>query len=298
MINSFIDIGDFKIKQLRKILDFAKKLKKNELKFSNLFKNKSLIMLFEKESLRTRLSFSIGMQKLGGLVIELEDKKIGYGSRESEKDILKTFSQYADVLMIRNNDHDKIKYLASLKILPIINGLSNFSHPCQTLSDIFTIEENIGSITGKTIAWFGDFNNVTVSLIEAAEIFKFNLDIFTPLKFHLKIQNFFPNKKLKYTNLFSKIKTDFKKTDCVMTDVWISMGEKNNLNKKKLLKDFQVNSNLMAKFKKDIIFMHCLPAHRNQEVTDSIIDSKQSIVWKQAKNRIYVQQSILNYLIK
>ena len=294
----FIDIDNFSNIELRKILNKAKEIKKNKSKNLSLLKNKFLFLLFEKKSTRTRLSFYIGMQKLGGNVIELETSSIGFGSRESDEDILKVMSQYLDILMIRNDDHKKLISLASKNILPIINGLSNFSHPCQILSDIFTIEEKLGLIQKNKIAWLGDYNNVLISLIQAAEIFKFKLNILIPASLIIKHEIFFKNKKLKYTNFFDDFDKGMKGVDCVMTDVWFSMGEKKSKKKKKLLNSFQVNRNIMYKAKKNAIFMHCLPAHRNEEVTNEVIDGAQSVVWQQAQNRIYVQQSILNYLLK
>lgn len=293
----FIDIDKFSNIELRKILNNSIKIKKIENKNSNLLKNKSLGLLFEKQSTRTRLSFSIGMQKLGGNVIELDSKQIGFGQRESEEDILKAMSQYLDILMIRNDNHELLTSLASKNIIPIINGLSNFSHPCQILSDIFTIEEKLGSIKGKKIVWLGDYNNVLVSLIHAAEIFNFKLNILIPDTLIKKHKIFFKNKKLKNSNFYKDFDIALKYADCIMTDTWVSMGEKSNKNKKKLLSKFQVNNKIIEKAKKNAIFMHCLPAHRNEEVTNQVIDGVNSIVWRQAKNRMYVQQSILNYLL-
>ena len=153
----------------------AKQIKKNPLKYNNLLKNKSLGMIFEKQSNRTRVSFNIGMKRIGGNVIELDKESIGFGKRENDSDILKILSQYLDCLLIRNDDHDKIQSFSKLNYLPIINGLSNFSHPCQILSDIFTIEEVLGPIRKLTIAWIGDFNNVLISLIHASQKFEFKL---------------------------------------------------------------------------------------------------------------------------
>ena len=298
MIKHFIDLSYFKKSELQKILNFAKKLKKNQIKYNSLLNNKSLGLIFEKQSTRTRISFSIGMQKLGGKVVELNKNQIGFGTRESAEDILKVMSQYLDVLMIRNDNHKQLSYLASLNVLPIINGLSNYSHPCQILSDIFTIEEILGKIEDKKVAWIGDFNNVLVSLVHAAEIFKFKLNVITPSKILKKNKNIFSNKKFNYVDFNANIEKGLKNVDCIMTDVWISMGEKNIKNKKTMLRRFQVNEKIMKKAKKHAIFMHCLPAHRNEEVTNNVIDGHQSVVWKQAQNRMYVQQSILNYLIK
>ena len=293
----FIDINNFSKIELRKILNQANKIKKNQIKSSLLLKNKSLGMLFEKQSTRTRISFSIGMQKLGGNVIELDSNQIGFGKRESNEDILKVMSQYLDVLMIRNDDHNLLISLASKNILPVINGLSNFSHPCQILTDIFTIEEKLGAIKGKKISWLGDYNNVLISLIHAAEIFEFKLNILVPKSFIQKHRKIFKNRKLKYSNFYDDLDAGLKNVDCIMTDTWFSMGEKFLKNKKKLLFNFQVNSDIIKKAKRNVIFMHCLPAHRNEEVTNQVIDGSHSVVWIQAQNRMYVQQSILNYLV-
>ena len=297
MINHFVDISDFKKSELKSIISFAKRIKNNPNKYKNLLQNKSLGMIFEKQSNRTRLSFDIGMKKIGGNVIELDKKGIGFGKRESDSDMINVLSQYIDCLIIRNNDHSKIKELSRLNLLPIINGLSNFSHPCQILSDIFTIEEILGPIDKQNITWVGDINNVLISLLQASHIFRFRLKIASPKALLLK------NRSL--INKFKSINISFcsdpieaiKGTDCVMTDVWVSMGEKKSVKKKKIFKNFQVNENLMQHTHKKTIFMHCLPAHRNEEVVDSIIDSKKSVVWQQAQNRMYVQQSILNYCI-
>jgi len=297
MINHFIDISDLKKNELESIISFAKRIKNNPNKYNNLLQNKSLGMIFEKQSNRTRLSFDIGMKKVGGNVIELDKKGIGFGKRESDSDIINVLSQYIDCLVIRNNDHLKIKELSRLNILPIINGLSNYSHPCQILSDIFTIEEILGPIYKQTITWVGDINNVLLSLLQASHIFRFKLKIASPKPLLLKNRSLI--NKFKSTNISfcSDPLEAVKGTDCVMTDVWVSMGEKKSLKKKKIFKNFQVNENLMQHTHKKTIFMHCLPAHRNEEVVDSIIDSKKSVVWQQAQNRMYVQQSILNYCI-
>ena len=295
MINNFVDISDFKKSDLKNIISFAKKIKKNPNKYSNLLHDKSLGMIFEKQSNRTRLSFNIGMQKIGGNVIELDKQEIGFGKRESDSDIINVLSQYIDCLLIRNNDHSKIKELSKLNLLPIINGLSNFSHPCQILSDIFTIEEVLGSIDNQNITWIGDINNVLLSLLQASQKFGFRLKIASPKTILLKnnsLINKFKSNKISFcSDPFEVIE----KSDCVMTDVWVSMGEKKTINKKKIFKNFQINERLMQYTNKKTIFMHCLPAHRNEEVVDSVIDGKKSVVWQQAQNRMYVQQSILNY---
>ena len=298
MIKHFIDLDNFTKTELRNILSFATKIKKNQKKYLNILNNKSLGLLFEKESTRTRVSFNIGMQKLGGNAIELDSKKIGFGKRESISDILQTLSQYIDVLMIRNNSHEELVQCASYNKISIINGLSDYSHPCQVLSDIFTITEKLGKIENKQVTWLGDFNNVLISLIHAAEIFNFKLNILIPKEIMKIAKKKLKNKKLANSNFCYDFDKALKNSDCVMTDTWISMGEKKSQSKLKILKKFQVNDIIMKKAKKQAIFMHCLPAHRNEEVTDSVIDSNKSLVWEQAKNRMYVQQSILYYLLK
>ena len=296
MINHFIDISDFNKSELKSIISFAKKIKDNPSKYKKLLQNKSLGMIFEKQSNRTRLSFDIGMKKIGGNVIELDKKGIGFGKRESDSDMINVLSQYIDCLIIRNNDHLKIKKLSNLNLLPIINGLSDFSHPCQILSDIFTIDEILGSIDNQNITWIGDINNVLISLLQASQIFRFRLKIASPNIILLKNESLINKFKSKNISFCSDPIEAVNGTDCVMTDVWVSMGEKKS-EKKKILKNFQVNENLMQHTHKKTIFMHCLPAHRNEEVVDSVIDSKKSVVWQQAQNRMYVQQSILNYCI-
>ena len=287
----FLDISDFSVKQINSIIKTAKQIKKSPKSFASRCRGKTLGMIFEKDSTRTRVSFNVGFQKLGGHVIELKSKDIGFGKRESYEDILRTLSQFIDYLMIRNDDHKIIKRLGSLNVLPIINGLSDYSHPCQILSDLLTINENIGDIKNKTITWVGDYNNVLRSLIELHNLYKFKLNIVMPKEI-LK-QN--KSKIIKSINnnlmITDKIKEGVKLADCVMTDTWVSMGESST--KKKYFKNFQVNNDVMKVAKKKAIFMHCLPAHRDEEVSSNLLDSKRSVIWQQAKNRMYVQQAII-----
>lgn len=294
MIRHFIDIDNFSKKELNSILATAFKMKKNINKYKNLLSNKSLGILLQKQSTRTRLSFNIGMQNLGGNVIELNSKEIGLNKRESDYDIIKTLSQYIDCLVVRNNNHKKTQYYASINSLPIINGLSEYSHPCQILSDIFTIKEKFNTLEKLTLSWVGDYNNVLRSLIQIQKIYKFRLNIVLPKIIFNKIKKIDRGKKIFYTNNLSE---GVNNSHCVMTDVWVSMGEK-NVNKKKLFKNYQINEKVMKQARKNAIFMHCLPANRQEEVLDEVIDGKQSIVWEQAKNRMYVQQAILSFILK
>jgi len=287
----FIDLSDFNTKKLNAIINKAKQIKKYPNKFSNKCKDKTLGLIFQKDSTRTRVSFSVGFQKLGGNIIELNANTIGFGNRESYEDIIKTLSQFINILIIRNDDHNIIKSLSALNALPIINGLSNFSHPCQILSDMFTINELIGNIKNITICWIGDYNNVLRSLIELQSIYKFKLNVVLPKEILKKHESKIIKKNTKNLMLTNIINEGIKYSDCVMTDVWVSMGEKSS--KKKYFKNYQVNSDVMKNASKEAIFMHCLPAHRDEEVSSELLDSKKSVVWQQAQNRIFVQQAII-----
>ena len=287
----FIDIADFNVQKLNLIIKTAKQIKKNPKKFSNKCKDKTLGMIFQKESTRTRISFNVGFKKLGGNSIELNAESIGFGKRENYQDIVRTLSQYIDILMIRNDDHNIIRNLSALNVLPIINGLSDFSHPCQILSDFLTINEKLGNIKSQSICWVGDYNNVLRSLIELQSLYKFQLNVVIPKE----ILNKNKSKILKKnkTNLMAtnSINEGIKHANCVMTDAWVSMGEKSI--KKKYFKNYQVNSDIMKSASKEAIFMHCLPAHRDEEVSSELLDSNKSVVWEQAHNRMFVQQAII-----
>ena len=298
MIKNFIDIENFRKKQLDEILQIAKKIKKNPKKFSSSLKNKTLGMIFEKQSLRTRLSFNVGMQKLGGNVVELISKDIGFDNkREEKKDILNILAQFIDCLMIRNNNHKLLIELSNQKVLPIINGLTEYSHPCQILGDFFTIHEIFKTYKKLQITWIGDYNNVLISLLHLQNIYLFNLNVVVPEKILKKNKS----KIIKYKNDKIKLLSDpligAKNSNCIMTDVWISMGDKDK-NKTNHFKNFTVNQKIINLATKDAIFMHCLPAKRGKEVTSEVLDGKNSVILQQAKNSMYIQQAILLYVFK
>ncbi len=300
---NFINLADIKKKDLRKIIDRAKKQKKNKKAQDSHFplKGKTLIMVFEKPSTRTRISFELAMKQLGGELLILNPKDTHYGGGgESIHDTAKVLSQYGDIVMMRTHKHEHFLEFSKHLDIPIINGLTNLSHPCQIMSDIMTFEELKGSIEKKKIAWLGDGNNITYSLIEAAAKFNFELAIACPKKFS-------PDKKIvKWAkkNMAKILITQnpleaANLADCVMTDKWISMGDKvNKREKTKLLKVYQVNKKIMRLAKKDAIFLHCLPANRSEEVTDEVMDGKQSAVWLAALNRIHIQKSIIKWCLK
>ena len=307
-MNNFINIADVDKKDLRKIIDHAKlqKEKRSGLKKSAIdpdasLAGKILIMIFEKPSTRTRISFELAIKQLGGQLLVLDPKESHYGSgNENTHDTAKILSQYGDIVMMRTHEHEHFLEFSKHLDIPIINGLTNLSHPCQIMSDIMTFEELKGPITNKKIAWLGDGNNIVYSLIEAAAKFNFELSIGCPKKFSpdKKIVKWAKSKNAKI--LISKNPNEaVNLADCVMTDKWVSMGDKGNKKKKKkLLKPYQVNKKIMKLAKPGAIFMHCLPASRGFEVTDDVIDGKQSAVWQEALNRVYVQKSIIEWCIK
>ncbi len=293
----FIDINNLKKKEIDDIILLAKKIKKNPKKYSSFCKDKTLGLIFEKQSLRTRLSFNVGMQKLGGSVLELQSRDIGFDNkREKAEDVLNVLSQFIDCLMIRNNNHKQLLNLSKKNIIPIINGLTEYSHPCQILGDFLTLQEKLNSIKNISIAWIGDYNNVLRSLIHLQKIYNFKLNVVIPNQIFKKYKKEFENYKNKNLNHFNDPIIGSKKSNCIMTDVWVSMGENNN--KKKYFKNYTVNKKVISNASNNVIFMHCLPAKREQEVTSEVLDGKNSVVLLQAKNRMYIQQAILIYVLK
>ena len=238
------------------------------------------------------------MQKLGGSVLELQSKDIGFDNkREKAEDVLNVLSQYIDCIMIRNNNHKQIVNLSKENILPIINGLTEYSHPCQILGDFLTLQEHLKSIKNANIAWIGDYNNVLRSLIHLQNIYNFKLNLIIPKEIFKNYKKEFQQYKNKNLNHFFDPILGTKNSNCIMTDVWVSMGEKNK-NKKKFFKNYTVNKKIISNAKNNVIFMHCLPAKRGQEVTSEVLDGKNSVVLMQAKNRMYIQQAILIYVLK
>ena len=307
-MRKFINIADIDKKDLRLILDNAKSrkkkrsiLNKNEIDPDAPLDGKILVMIFEKPSTRTRISFDLAVKQLGGKSLILNPDEIHYGTgNESLYDTAKVLSQYADIVMLRTHAHKNVVEFSKYLDIPIINGLTDLSHPCQIMSDIMTFEELKGPIKNKKIAWLGDGNNIVYSLIEAAIQFDFELRIASP-------KGYEPNKNIlqwakKNNGNILLTKDPFKaasSADCIMTDKWISMGDKINKNKKKkALKPYQVNEKIMRTARKDAIFMHCLPASRGEEVTNNVMDGLQSVVWLEALNRIHAQKSIIEWCLK
>ena len=307
-MKNFINISDLSTNELRSILDEAKSRKQKRVSFNKSepdtdkpFSGKSMAMIFVYLSTRTRMSFDIAAKQLGGSFITFNPDGIHYGKGdETLKDTAKVLTEYVDIVMLRTASHKNLEEFGKHLDIPIINGLSDQSHPCQIMADIFTFEEVKGSINGKTISWLGDGNNnMSNSLIEAAGKFKFKLKIGCPKQYspNKKILNWAKNNKVDLL-ITKKPEEAIKNSDCIMTDKWVSMNDKVNKKvKKKNLKNYQVNKRLMKKAKSDAIFMHCLPVGRGEEVTDEVIDGKQSVVWTQALNRVHIQKSIINWCL-
>ncbi len=306
-VKHFVDLNEISAKELHEILSLAKKIKKEKslAKQAKLLPHKNLAMIFEKNSTRTRVSFEVGINQLGGHAIVMNQKDMQLGKGESVEDTAKVLSRFVDAIMIRSNSHQTILELAKHASVPVINALSDFSHPCQILASILTIEEHLGKISGKKLAWFGDANNVLNSYIHAAKAFNFELAIALPKDYDFSSLEI---KKAQKTgakiSLFSDAKKAAKDADVLITDTWFSMGdeaEKNDaLRQKKInsLQPFQVNSSLMKLAKKHAIFTHCLPAYRGFEVTSEVIDSKKSVVFDEAENRLHAQKAIMLWSMK
>jgi ornithine carbamoyltransferase len=307
-MKNFLNICDLSSLNLREIIEEAKirkskrvSLNKSATDLDQPFVGKSMIMIFEKPSTRTRISFDIAVKQLGGSTIILNTDNIHYGiGNESIKDTAKILSEYSDVVMIRTSKHKKLEDFAKYSNIPVINGLSEQSHPCQIMSDILTFEEIKGNIKGKTIAWLGDGNNnMSNSFIEASAKFGFKFIIGCPDK-HKPSKNMLVWAKKNKANITVTKDPEeaVKDADCIMTDKWVSMNDNvDKKKKKKVLKSYQVNKKIMKLAKSDAIFMHCLPVSRGEEATDDVVDGKQSVVWTQALNRIHAQKSIINWCL-
>lgn len=291
-IHHFIDLKAIDLETLNSIIQKAKDLKKEENKYSDVLKNKQLVMFFEKESTRTRISFEIAINHLGGNAIVINKDYAQISRGESFSDTAKVISRYADIAMLRTFKHESLMEFVNSSTIPVINGLTDRSHPCQVMADILTFEEKKGSIAGKNIAWVGDCNNMANTWMQAAEKFKFKFSVSCPTELSTISKN------TDFINYFENPNDAVENADLVLTDTWVSMGDLNDKHKKEILKPYQINGNLLSSAKKDFIFMHCLPAHRGEEVTNDVIDSKHSVVFDEAENRLHIQKAILLWCLK
>lgn len=299
-----LSISSLTPEYIEAILELGKKIKKDKAQYADSLKGKSIGLIFQKPSNRTRVSFEIGMVQLGGYAIYLGPSEIGMGGRESVKDVAKVLSRYLDCLVARTYKHTDVEDLAMHATVPVINGLSDYAHPCQALSDIFTIKEKFGTFKGITLSYIGDANNVLNSLMCACAKVGLNLKVATP-------KGYEPDKKAadaakKYAAVsgagmeFSHDPNQCAKgADVIYTDVWVSMGqEKESAKRLNDFKGFQINDDIMKLANKNCLIMHCLPAHRGDEISDSVIDSKNSVVYDQAENRMHIQKAILLQTLK
>ena len=299
MIKHFINFDDLSLKELQGIIDQAISLKKEHKsgQINDTLKNKTLAMIFDKSSTRTRVSFEAGMTQLGGQSLFLSEKDIQLGRGEPITDSAIVISSMVDAVMLRLSSHEDIIEFSKHSSKPVINALSDESHPCQILADLMTYQEMNGSIKNKKIAWIGDGCNVCQTYMQAAGIFDFELSISTPKGY--EPSEFFIENYKKNINFYSDPLMACENADIIVTDVWTSMGQESEKKQRELaFTGFQVDQNMMNQAKKDAIFMHCLPAYREKEVSSEVIDGNQSVVWSEAENRLHVQKSLLLYLIE
>ena len=299
---NFINLSDIRKEELNKILKRARQLKKLRSKgisFKNSLANVNLAMIFEKPSTRTRVSFEIAIKELGGQAIVLDENTTHLARGETVADTARVLDRYCQIFMIRTTNHNKLLEYQNYSNAPIINGLSNISHPCQVMADIMTFEENREKILKKKVTWMGDLNNVLFSWVEAANIFDFDLYIAHPKR--VKV-----NKELKKISYGKKnitftqnVKEAIHNSNCIITDTWFSMGSKKSNISEQHFKRYQVNEKNIIGANPKVAFMHCLPAKRGKEVTKEVIDNdKISIVWDEAENRLHIQKAILEWCLK
>jgi ornithine carbamoyltransferase len=297
----FIDIADWDSDTLRGIISEARERKRHRAGLPRGAADKDkpleghvLALIFDKHSTRTRISFDVGMRQLGGTTLTMSGSDMQLAREETIADTARVLSRYVDAVMIRLLDHEMVEELATNATIPVINGLTKLSHPCQVMADVMTFEEKRGPIKGATVAWTGDANNVLASWVHAAARFGFKLNIATP-------HELAPREDLREWATEQRADIAFGEdpekmvsgADCVVTDAWVSMGDEDTTKRHNLLKRYQVNGRLMARASREAIFMHCLPAHRGEEVTNEVIDGPQSAVFDEAENRLHAQKAIL-----
>ncbi len=299
IIRHFLDLIEVPAADLRGMIETARAIKSRRDRSERLLAGKTLAMIFERPSTRTRVSFEVAMRQLGGDAMLLTAEEMQLGRGETLADTARVLSRYVDAIMIRMLNPAAVSELARHATIPVINGLTRYSHPCQVLADVMTFEEHRGPIRGRTVAWTGDATNVLTSWMHAAARFDFNLRVATPVELAPKKPLI---KWIKSSRAPITLGTDpdeaVRGADCVVTDTWVSMGERNGARRHNLLKHYQVNERLIARAKPDAIFMHCLPAHRGNEVTDEVMDGPHSVVFDEAENRLHAQKGILTWCLQ
>ena len=293
-VKHFLTLEDFSKQEIQALLGLAKKMKVEQKQGMGQtpLTGKTIALIFEKPSTRTRLSFEVGIHQLGGKAITLSGDEIGIGKREETKDIARVVSRYVDGIMIRANRHEDVTTLAAFSSVPIINGLTDYCHPCQALADVMTIQEHKGPLDQLTLTYLGDGNNVCQSLMTICRVLGIRMKIGCPEAYQPDTTGY------SNVNVFSDPYDAVKDADVVYTDVWTSMGqEKETQDRLKAFAPFSVSASLMAHAKKDAIFMHCLPAHRGEEVQNEVLESAGSVVFDQAENRLHAQKAVLATLL-
>ncbi|QWT46182.1 ornithine carbamoyltransferase [Azospira inquinata] len=298
-LKHFLQFNDFNRDEFDYLFQRTKQIKDRFKSYQQYWPlvDRTLVMIFEKASTRTRLSFEAGMQQLGGTAIYLNTRDSQLGRGEPVEDAAQVISRMSDLVMIRTFEQEIIERFAANSRVPVINGLTNEYHPCQIMADIFTVIEHRGSIQGKTVAWIGDSNNMCNTWLQAAEVLDFNVHVSTPPGYEVEAER----ANLYGTDHFEQFADPMdaaRGADIVTTDVWTSMGfEAENEERKKDFADWQVDGDMMRVAKSDAIFLHCLPAHRGEEVTAEVIDGTQSRVWDEAENRLHTQKALMEYLL-
>ncbi|MCT8999164.1 ornithine carbamoyltransferase [Chelativorans intermedius] len=297
----FIDLSAVSADDLRFMLDDAR-ARKERLKTGETDRplaGKVLAMIFDKPSTRTRVSFDVGMRQLGGETIMLTGAEMQLGRSETIADTAKVLSRYVDAIMIRTTSHDRLLELAENATVPVINGLTDDTHPCQIMADIMTYEEHRGSVKDRLFAWTGDGNNVLHSLLEASARFGFRLNIAVPAGSEPQARYVeWARANGGRVTITQSPQEAVRGADCVVTDTWVSMGQEHRARGHNVFQPYQVNEALMRHAKEDALFMHCLPAHRGEEVTDEVIDGPHSVVFDEAENRLHAQKAVLAWCLK
>jgi ornithine carbamoyltransferase len=297
-IKHFLQFSDFTLDEFEYVIERARIIKR---KFKNYephhtLLDRTLVMVFEKNSTRTRLSFEAGMHQIGGAAIYLNTRDSQLGRGEPVEDAAQVMSRMCDIIMIRTFGQDIIERFAKHSRVPVVNGLTNEHHPCQVLADVFTYIEQRGSITGKTVAWIGDANNMLYSWLQAAQVFGFHVNVSTPKGYEIN-PSLVASDNRNYT-VFDNPSDACAGAHLVTTDVWTSMGyEEENAARLEAFEGWIVDGAKMQRAQPDALFMHCLPAHRGEEVAADVIDGPQSVVWDEAENRLHVQKALLEYLV-
>ena len=300
----FLDLSDHDSATLKAIIADAKKRKlargtlpKGMPDADQPLAGRVLAMIFDNQSTRTRISVDMAARQLGGSALMLTGNEMQLAREETIADTARVISRYVDAVMIRLLDHEMVEDLAANATIPVINGLTKWSHPCQIMADILTYEEHKGSIAGAKVCWTGDGNNVLTSWVHAAVKFGFTLNVASPRELTVDQETRDWSASSGLVHFTTDAEAAVEGADCVVTDTWVSMGDDNATKRQNLLKPFQVNAALMARAKKNAIFMHCLPAHRGDEVTDDVIDGPQSVVFDEAENRLHAQKAILAWAL-